>query len=186
MSDLFGISLLVIPRRIGPFFAQCTVEEHHLDELQITEHPVEAGAAITDHAFKRPAQLVLQVGWSNSSLEAAGDQNFINYVYEQLLFAQLNRQPMQVVTGKRTYNNMLIKLLDTRTTSKSEHSLPITIRCQEIILAQTVTVSVPDNSVMANAPVTGTTQKLGTQGLVDGSKINISKLPPLRGASAAG
>lgn len=46
--------------------AQAVVEEIHHDELEITEHPVERGAAIADHAFKRPEELVLKMAWSNS------------------------------------------------------------------------------------------------------------------------
>lgn len=49
-----------------PFIAQATLEEVHNDELEITDHPVEQGAAITDHAFKRPAEVVIRCGWSNS------------------------------------------------------------------------------------------------------------------------
>lgn len=46
--------------------AHATVEERHTDRLHITDHPVEQGAAISDHAFKRPAEVVLKLGWSNS------------------------------------------------------------------------------------------------------------------------
>ena len=55
--------------------AQATVEEHHRDELEITEHPVEQGAAISDHAFKRPAEVTLVLGWSNSP---SSDGSLIN------------------------------------------------------------------------------------------------------------
>lgn len=55
-----------IRRSIGDIVANITVEERHTDELQITTHPVESGAPITDHAFKRPAELTLRLGWSNS------------------------------------------------------------------------------------------------------------------------
>lgn len=46
--------------------AQATIREIHNDELEITEHPVEVGAMIADHAFKRPSELVLEIAWSNS------------------------------------------------------------------------------------------------------------------------
>ena len=71
-------SLLIRPRR--GFFAQgsgpnspalipipqATIEERSHDELEITEHPVEQGAAIADHAYKRPAEVVIRAAWSNS------------------------------------------------------------------------------------------------------------------------
>ena len=75
-----GISSIVItPQRRGivnpklsdgsyleDIVAQATIEERHKDELEVTEHPVEQGAAIADHAFKRPAEVILHLGWSNS------------------------------------------------------------------------------------------------------------------------
>lgn len=52
--------------------AQATVEEVHTDDLEITDHPIERGAAITDHAFKRPAEVVVRCVFSNSPSEPGG------------------------------------------------------------------------------------------------------------------
>jgi hypothetical protein len=52
--------------QLPDIIAQATVEEHHNDELEITDHPVEQGAMISDHAYKRPAEVTLRLGWSNS------------------------------------------------------------------------------------------------------------------------
>jgi hypothetical protein len=50
------------------FEADITIEETHSDQMEITEHPIEQGANITDHAFKRPAEVTLKLGWSNSPI----------------------------------------------------------------------------------------------------------------------
>ena len=42
--------------------AQATIDEHLQDEMEITDHPVELGAAISDHAFKAPTTAVLRLG----------------------------------------------------------------------------------------------------------------------------
>ncbi len=47
--------------------AQITIEEVGTDELEITEHPVEQGANISDHAFKLPSEVVIHVAWSDSA-----------------------------------------------------------------------------------------------------------------------
>lgn len=76
-------ALLIRPRRgffpfdskgnsLTPITAQAVVEEHHHDELEITEHPVEQGAAIADHAFKRPAELIIRCLWSDSPSSPGG------------------------------------------------------------------------------------------------------------------
>lgn len=60
-------SILIKPKRfIGPIVAQVTIQEIHNDTLEITDHPVEMGAVISDHAFKRPAELIITAAWSNS------------------------------------------------------------------------------------------------------------------------
>ena len=41
-------------RSIGTVIPDVVIEEAHRDELIITQHPVEKGATITDHAFARP------------------------------------------------------------------------------------------------------------------------------------
>lgn len=49
-----------------PLVAQVTIEERHHDELEITNHPIEQGANVTDHSYKHPAELAIEIGWSNS------------------------------------------------------------------------------------------------------------------------
>ena len=69
---LGGVDLfLQQSNQIGGIQVDTTLEEHYEDSLEITEHPVEAGAAITDHSFKRPMELVLTCGWSDSSSSGA-------------------------------------------------------------------------------------------------------------------
>lgn len=70
---LLGASSLFLQQsnQIGGIQVDTTLEETYEDSLEITEHPVEAGAAITDHSFKRPMELVLICGWSDSSASGA-------------------------------------------------------------------------------------------------------------------
>jgi hypothetical protein len=56
---------------VQPIIAQATVEEVSEDELEITEHPVEVGASISDHSYKRPARVIIHCAWSNSPSPAA-------------------------------------------------------------------------------------------------------------------
>lgn len=57
---------------LAPLTPQVTLEERHLDELEITEHPIEQGAAIADHAFKRPSEVIIRCAWSNSPSASGG------------------------------------------------------------------------------------------------------------------
>lgn len=55
----------------GLFKADAVLEEMHTDRMEITDHPIEQGANIADHAFKRPAEVQLKFAWSNSPVKSA-------------------------------------------------------------------------------------------------------------------
>lgn len=57
---------------LAPIIAQAVIEEVHDDELVITEHPIEQGAAISDHSYKKPSEVVVSCGWSNSPSNPGG------------------------------------------------------------------------------------------------------------------
>jgi hypothetical protein len=68
VSSVLSNVLTVIPQgNIGGIAVPVTLEETSTDLVTVTDHPVEAGAQITDHAYYRPAELTMRCGWSNSS-----------------------------------------------------------------------------------------------------------------------
>lgn len=165
-------ALFMTGRSIGGIIPDVTIEEHHTDVLTITDHPVETGAAITDHAFSNPAEVTMRVGWSNSNSLSnsivsgsifSGQINDANELYRQLLDLQKSRQPFDLVTGKRTYKNMLIKQLGVTTDRDSENALIVTIVLRQVIIVQTSSTSTPDTGVQANPQDTGAVQNSGTK-----------------------
>lgn len=165
------VSAFFTPKRsIGTFSAYITIDERHHDELVITDHPVEQGATISDHAYKKPAEVTMTIGWSNSSLSAIGSLQFGNYssfVYEQLLALQAQRIPTDISTGKRRYKNMLIQSISVTTDAKAENSMIASLHCREVIIVQTVTTTLQPALAPAEnhaqpqktAPVTNTGTK---------------------------
>lgn len=137
-------SVYVRPQRsIGGIVMDVTIEESHTDELEITEHPVEHGAAVTDHAYIKPANLTIRAGVSDASAKAtAGDKRSVA-AYEALRKLQRSREPFDVVTGKRVYRNMLISSLGVVTDQETENVLLFTAELREILIATIRTVSVP-------------------------------------------
>jgi hypothetical protein len=173
-ADALGLVTPVLfrQRSIGGFVADVTVEEDHVDELEITNFPVEQGAAITDHSFKLPAQCRVLVGYSNSSLQSGGDPNYVQSVYAQILALQASRQPFDIFTGKRVYENMLIRRLHTKSDKNEENIAMLDVECREIIITTTQTVTVPPAANMQNpqnnAPATNT----GQQSLAPGANFS--------------
>lgn len=176
--------IIVRQRNIGGFVADVTVREIHDDELGVSENPVEQGADITEHAFKKPARLRVLCAYSNSSPQADGDSNYVQEAYENFLGLQANLQPFDVVTGKRLYTDMVIRLLHTETDEKTENALFLEVDLMQIIIVQTQAVSVPPNANMNNPAANGASANLGLQSLGSANNINTSVLPESGGYNA--
>ena len=169
--------------------AMATIMERHHDEMEITDHPVATGSNIVDHAFKRPSEVTLHLGWSDSpngnlaqtpvtdvtgsSSTIMSDNNgllggmsgaipYVNGIYDQLRTMQSSRALFDLYTAKYIYHNMLIRSLVTETDYKSENSLPIIVECKEIILVDVATVTINPQTAanqQANGSPVNTGQK---------------------------
>lgn len=156
-------------------------EEQHTDVLEITEHPIEQGARIADHAFKYPAKVTIKFGWSNSTVggtsgssHAGVEVGQVAEIYQKLLGLQAAREPFPVMTGKRLYENMLIKELSVQTDKETENVLMVTAVFQEILLVTTSSVlveSVPA-SAQADPEATQATSSTGNKQLQSSSGAN--------------
>lgn len=166
------------------------VEERNHDELAITEHPVEYGAAVADHVYMRPKEVVLRCGFSASPNSAGllnglvaavtgtiqgvsnlingpdADLNTINTVYKRFLALQSKGQPFDVLTWRRKYTNMLIKSLLVTTDKRTFLALDMTVTLQQVIIANTKTITLGDPANMAQPAKTAPTQDMGTKRLV--------------------
>lgn len=149
-------------RKLGDILVDCTIEEQHTDQLTITKHPVEQGAQISDHAYNEPAELVFHIGFSNSSAEAIGSESYVNDKYAEILALKQSRIPFSVVTGKRNYDNMLIRALGVTTNQATDATLMATVTCQQVIIVQTQTTTVPPSDVHADPAATAPVQDRGS------------------------
>lgn len=122
------------PRLIGTIIPDIVVEEIGHDQLQITEFPVETGAPISDHAYKRPPEIIMRCGFSNSSAQSEG---YVQEVYALFLALQAQLEPFDVTTGKRQYQNMLISSLLVNTDKESEYALNIIVGLKMVIITST-------------------------------------------------
>lgn len=135
-------------RSIGTIIPDCTIEERHQDRMEVTRHPVEQGAMISDHAFQLPYEVSARYGWSDSS---TGEEGGSQQIYEQLQALQRGRQPFQLVTGKRIYQNMLLTEIEVTSDQHTENILMVEAHCQEILTATTSSVqSDPANQAQAS------------------------------------
>lgn len=159
LDDSFAL-ITTQQRRISTLIPDVVVREVSRDELVITDHPVETGAAISDHAFMRPVEVEMVIGWSDST---AGQVGYIREVYEELLSLQKKREPFDISTGKRNYTSMLPGTISVQTDDRSENILMVTARFREIIIVSTQMTS--PKSAQASPEKTGSTTDMGQKQL---------------------
>ncbi len=164
-------------RQIGLMVPDVVVSEKHTDTLTITEHPVEKGASITDHAYKNAAEVTMQVGFAagGSLLDFTDTQQWSvkgqsvglglspQEAYQKLLDLQSSREPFDVMTGKRTYHNCLIRSLEVTTEPATENVLMCTITLRELIISETAVAQVADKSKMRFGVSTSAVQNTGVK-----------------------
>ncbi len=157
--------LLKRGRSLAGIIPNVVLEESHTDELTITNHPVERGASITDHAFKNPSQVTVHYGFGQSGalLSALSGASDPKTVYQQLLDIQASRIPFDLVTGKRSYSNMLIATLSETTDLQSENVLIVTATMREILIVDTSVVTLAPADAQASPEKTAGAENAGTK-----------------------
>ena len=64
---LLGRSRGITPEEGDAIIPDVVISETHDDDVTVTQHPVDTGAPISDHAFVQPAIVTCVFGWSDSS-----------------------------------------------------------------------------------------------------------------------
>lgn len=155
--------LIYVKTNIGGWFFDAFISIQHSSSLRITEHPVQTGAAITDHAFMQPKRLSFEIGMSDVASSLVDGQFTEGWsrsvtAYQVLEELQRSRIPMQVMTRLGLYQNMLIESIDTPDDYTKLYGLRCTVNLREIIMAEVKTVK-----VSARPQVTGSTNKGNVQ-----------------------
>jgi hypothetical protein len=153
--------LVYAKTNIGGWFFDAYLKMTHTSRLTITDHPVQTGAALTDHAFLQPRELSIEVGMSNVATSLVPGQFTGGYsrsvtAYQVLKDLQALRVPIQVHTRLGLYENMLVEVLSAPDDYTTLEGLRATVTFREILVAQVKTVQisarpqVTDNSNRGN------------------------------------
>jgi len=148
ITEVVGSLLIGGNRSVMGMFADVVVKETHKDEWIITEHPVEYGSPISDHVYKVPEEVTMEMGWSESAgkLNSLLGGGFIGLsmslrgIYQG--FLALGKQKLIISTGKRLYTNMVIKSIHCETDITTENALMLKITFKKVYIATTKTTEV--------------------------------------------
>ena len=140
-------ALLYCKTNIGGYFFDGFMQVEHNIELQTTSNPVETGASVVDHAYVKPAELVMKVMMSDVHQSLVPGQftgaSFRSVNAWQLLRKlQSDRIPMSVFTRLGLYTNMLITKLAASDTAETFRALSAEVTLREIPVARVKTVKI--------------------------------------------
>lgn len=119
-STIFG-------RNIGAVPIDVVISEKHTSSLEVAEHPIEGGGLISDHAWRKPRKLIIEGVIASIPAMSA---------WEALLSVQEAREPIDIVTGLKLYDSMVVKELTAERDQKTSRILSFTAELQEVIIVQ--------------------------------------------------
>ena len=140
-------AMLYCKTNIGGYFFDGFMQVDHNIELQTTENPVETGASIVDHAYVKPAEVVMRVMMSDvhQSLvpgQFTGTRFRSTNAWQVLRKLQSDRIPMSIFTRLGLYTNMLITKLSASDTAETFRALSAEVTLKEIPVARVKTVKI--------------------------------------------
>lgn len=133
--------------KIGNLVIDAVLKTDHTTSLLITDHPVEKGSDITDHAQKQPKQLTIEIGFTDSGMMYGEGRNgrSVN-AYQALVAIQESREPFPLSTRLFNYKNMLIESINAGDDYTTMNALKATLTLREVIIVDTATVGVTGRS----------------------------------------
>lgn len=173
VEGIFGASTITLE-------LDANVSEGFQGDVAITEHPVETGANITDHARLNSEKVTIEGIISNTPLDGDPEAGRAEGAFGDLIELKNARQIMTVFTPRRTYRNMVLESLTSTQTAQTGDALHFTATFKQIQLAE---VAVKIVQVQAE-PKANDKTKLGTQVGKTASDEDVSSLK--QGASSLG
>jgi hypothetical protein len=183
------------PAQPTNYYFDAVFRAEHNEEWRYTQHPVQNGAAISDHVYHMPSKVTLEIGISDlmdsfvSGQYSGGSSKSVT-AYQKFVDIANLRIPIKLSTRLFSYDNMIIANIRVNDTRETRWALRAWITFAQIIPAK---VSITTNNVLAqqitNLPSarlqdtnftdlgTKTTQAPG-QALTDATQVT----PPVAGS----
>jgi len=149
---------------VGLVEFDATLSETHNKSVQLTDHPVEAGADITDHVRRQPEEISINGIVSNTPIVFLASIFAASPIKDDLTrpsdraglaYAELKRlmddgEVVDVITTLREYENMVITSMSVERSAATGNVLNASLSLREIVLVETETVEAPQPVTKAN------------------------------------
>jgi hypothetical protein len=138
------------------------IRTEHQRRIEKTQHPIQTGANVTDHAIIEPARVELEIGMSDAMDsftpgQWTGSSSKSVNAYQTLVSIAKARQPLTVTTRLDSYTNMVLTGISAGDTVETRFGLRASLVFEELF-----TGTISSQQVSARSDLTGSTN-LGTK-----------------------
>jgi len=137
-------------KEIGGVVIDAFVSEKHSMYASVSQYPVEEGYNISDHVTQGPDGLSISAVVGPQPVKILGGvltltslKNQAYQVYEALLVLKELGEPIEVVTGLKVYNNMIIDGMNITRTKDNGQSLEFDMTFSQITIVKSQTTTIP-------------------------------------------
>lgn len=132
----------------GSFFFDAIFSTEISSELTITEHPIQDGSDISDHAFENGKVITLDIGMSDVmediNYKFIGDSTRSINTYKFFDKLQVDKLPVKLINKFGTFNNLLVKSILIKDTKDTMYGLRATVVLKEIYIVRVGTIKVSE------------------------------------------
>ena len=132
-----------------------SISERYSRRKEITQHPVEAGADVSDHSRTLPLEITIH-GWvtddpiivlrsinATPSVRGGDPRTRVENAWKELNRIMDEESEVKIISGLDDFRNMVLKSIDVKRDKDSGRILDATIALQQITIATTEVISVP-------------------------------------------
>lgn len=141
-------------KSIGGIELDAVLTETHTNQVRLTKNPVELGTDITDHAIVEPKRLNIVANVSDTPLGTAAFGQIVDLVtglfgtsttqnitrsnaaYNAMVQLMEQREPIEVQTKLRLYENMVITSLSTTQDKNTSRMVSMVLTLEEVIITE--------------------------------------------------
>lgn len=138
------VTTMIVSPTYGRFVFDAVFSTDHSANLTATQHPVQTGASISDHAYMEPDEVSVEVGMTDTAASVSGGASRSVNAYTQLRAIMELREPVTLITRLKTYRNMLITSISAPDDYKTMNALRASIYFQQINMVSVSTVTVQE------------------------------------------
>lgn len=138
------VTTMIVSPTYGRFIFDAVFSTDHSANATVTQHPVQSGASISDHAYMEPDEVSVEIGMTDTAASVSGGASHSVNAYTQLRAIMELREPFTLITRLKTYRNMLITSISAPDDYRTMNALRASIVFQQVNVVSVSTVTVQE------------------------------------------